>query len=292
MSRPSLRDLTEQLAQSDPENREEQARIHGQLREMVEVVRRRDVPDLTACLQACEHLCSVLASESERFRRDRLRRTVCILLEEARTAFARPTSPAPEPESSPAPEPLPEVVPDPPAPSSNEEPAAEKPKSPRLGEMLIERGHATESQVEDALKMNQEQGLPIGECLLLLGACSPEHVLETLKVQASIRMGENAVAAGKEAPGPMPARPPVEYWPRDNAAFQITGETFLGEVLLGMEMITNEQLEQAMHLHHHKGVRIGQALTELGAISSEELERGLALHESLRKIALTRKMAT
>ena len=44
-----------------------------------------------------------------------------------------------------------------------------------------------------------------------------------------------------------------------------TKDTFLGEVMLNAEMITNEQLEQAMHLHYREGIRIGEALVQLGS---------------------------
>ena len=56
---------------------------------------------------------------------------------------------------------------------------------------------------------------------------------------------------------------------------------FLGEVLLGIGMLTNDELEKAMHMHHHEGVPVGQALQDLGILTKQDVERGLALKVQL-----------
>ena len=71
----------------------------------------------------------------------------------------------------------------------------------------------------------------------------------------------------------------------ETSAMNVTADIFLGEVLLGARMVDRYQLEEAMHLHHHEGLRVGEALMRLGAITEEDLERGLALQKNLRYIA-------
>ncbi len=172
-----------------------------------------------------------------------------------------------------------------------------------LGELLVELGHVTREQVGTALEMHEAQGMRIGECLLMTGATSPENLLETLKLQERMRgleagppkpapvdharaaAQEAAAAMGGGAPPP-PPRPVDPSAPKPkNAAMRVTKDIFLGEVLLGADMIDNDQLEQAMHIHHHTGAQVGEALIQIGALSRDDLESGLELQRQLKFIA-------
>jgi hypothetical protein len=147
---------------------------------------------------------------------------------------------------------------------------------PLLGRILLALGHVTNEDLQRALAMHREKGMAVGECLLLIGACPPERVLEALMLQGRLRANQTISAA-------LPSEPRTQAL---KAHFHVTRDIFLGEVLLGAEMITNEHLEAAMRLHHLEGVRVGEALVRLGAISAEELESGIALQRSLQSIAL------
>ena len=73
-------------------------------------------------------------------------------------------------------------------------------------------------------------------------------------------------------------------------AMHVSEDMFLGEVLFGAGMVDRYQLENAMHIHHHEGVCVGEACVRIGALTEEELEKGLALQANLRFIAgLTKK---
>jgi hypothetical protein len=159
-----------------------------------------------------------------------------------------------------------------------------------LGQLLIELGHVNETQVADALAMHRERGIPTGECLLLNGATSPEKLLATLRLQDKLR----AEAAGLDAPESNTTRAPLDLTPaalpsvaagKPKAALQVMRDMFIGEVLLGAEMITAEALEQAMRIHHHEGTRVGEALIALGALTEQDLESALELQSRLRNIA-------
>ncbi|MEM7308070.1 MAG: hypothetical protein AAF682_15435 [Planctomycetota bacterium] len=174
-----------------------------------------------------------------------------------------------------------------------------------LGRILVELGHITREQLADALRFHRDKGLPIGESLLLRGCTSPDRLLEALSLQERMRelptedeeeqqtAAEEAPAAPTPAPAPAPAAPAAQNRPKPSAPrparpaadLMVTKDMFIGEVLLGAEMITNDELEQAMHMHHHDGLRVGEALVKLGAISQEELENGLELQRHLCKIA-------
>lgn len=53
----------------------------------------------------------------------------------------------------------------------------------KLGEMLIEAGHVSDSQLETALKLAKGSGKRLGECLIEAGACSDIEVTEALAEQ-------------------------------------------------------------------------------------------------------------
>lgn len=161
-----------------------------------------------------------------------------------------------------------------------------------LGKMLIALGHVTREQVASALRLHREKKLRLGECLLLQGATTPDRVLNTLKIQDSMRGAKNAEEDGQHFEVEVTRTPLRRPMPKKSdgpppkpAALHVTEKMFIGEVLLGAEMITNEQLEEAMHRHHHDGVRVGEALVLMGALTEKEIQSGLALHESLRHIA-------
>ena len=158
-----------------------------------------------------------------------------------------------------------------------------------LGRMLIELGHATRQEVAAGLRQHRQMGMPIGECLLMSGAVSPERLLETLRLQEKMRSMAQEVSLetmieaervreevrAEEARQRKPAA----------AAMRVTKDMFFGEVLLGAEMITNEQLELAMRIHHLEGLKVGEALVKIGALTEADVQEGLALQENLRYVA-------
>lgn len=55
--------------------------------------------------------------------------------------------------------------------------------SKQLGELLIERGLITQSQLEKALKIQSEKGGLIGQILVMLGFAKEEEIAQALTVQ-------------------------------------------------------------------------------------------------------------
>jgi hypothetical protein len=198
-----------------------------------------------------------------------------------------PEAPAPEPAPKPAEQPAPPPTA---APSASPEKA-----DMFFGRMLIELGHVTEEQVETALDFHRAKGPRIGECLLLQGAISPERLLNALKIQELLRNSPEGITpeslarfkdgADSEPPDPTPAAPPAPPEAPERVVQTVTEDIFLGEVLLGAEIITKEELEKAMHRHHKTGFPIGEVLIQMGALTEDELEAGVELQQRLRRIA-------
>jgi len=237
---------------------------------------------------------------------------------EAPEVASEPPAAAPEPPAAPQATELPpaaDAAPSPPPPPTSPlaETPAPKPAAPDkapcvhdvgvdtpmpavhdmvLGELLIELGHINRKQLEAALEFHEAQGMRVGECLLLQGSVGPDELLETLKIQDRMRTlaakgravsVENAKQDTQVRQAVAAQRP--KGAPHSTAAMKVTENMFFGEVLLGAEMVDNEQLESAMHIHHLEGIMVGEALVKIGALTPEQVQQGLELQARLRHIA-------
>jgi hypothetical protein len=298
MTLPEITALSRHIDETAPSNRSEHGHNVSRLRELSAFVREKSDHEVAACLEAAASLIEAIAGPSERLDRTSIHEIACRLLGTVEQALAHlVVPPAGEAARSPetdvqhgspqAPKGSEAVEP---APAADQEPSAYEPKGdPALpeinnmvfGELMIELGWSTREQVARALDMHKQVGIPVGECLLVQGSAAAEQILEALKIQERMRsMSETAekptpfagsAASAPQAPGLAP----------DDASILVTKQIFFGEVLLGMGMITKDQLERAMRKHHFENVRVGQALVELGALTEEDLKRGLDIQKSL-----------
>ncbi|MDR7551048.1 MAG: type II secretion system ATPase GspE, partial [Armatimonadota bacterium] len=94
------------------------------------------------------------------------------------------------------------------------------------------------------------------------------------------RPGAAPPAPMPPAPVPPAPAPPAAEPPRAPALAPRTrlgGKTeTLGQVLLQLGIITQQQLSEALEIQARTGVRIGQILRDMGAISDQDLARGMA----------------
>jgi hypothetical protein len=59
-------------------------------------------------------------------------------------------------------------------------------RHPRLGEILLQRKKITINQLGEALEIQKNQGVPIGEALISLNFISKDDLMEQLELQSSI----------------------------------------------------------------------------------------------------------
>jgi len=282
----ALAERTRGIDPSDPAAGPEHERTLAQLCELSEFVRANATAPAASCLLAACHALEALAAPDDVLAVTPLQHGAAALIDAVASTLEAAEGRAPGPgEGGPGPVRLdtaeiadaprlrvPGVDEDEPDVVAQSRAASD---DPLLGEILMRLGHVTQAQVDAALDMHRERGMAVGECLLMTGACAPERVLEALRMQSSLRGGP---AREDDADG-APLTPEVK------AHFHVTTDIFLGEVLLGAEMITKEQLEDAMRRHHLQGVRVGEALIALGALTEEELAGGIELQRSLQGIA-------
>lgn len=130
--------------------------------------------------------------------------------------------------------------------------------SQRFGDLLIAMGLVNETQVQEALALQQLTGNRLGEALLSLGYLTRPQLQRALS---------EALAGGVRVPLD---RPP------------------LGEILLGLRYLDAGQLETALELQRRAGRRLGEVLVDQKAITHQQLAEALSLQERMSSQAIAR----
>lgn len=151
-----------------------------------------------------------------------------------------------------------------------------------LGTVLVQAKVVSQDSLARALQLHTSSGIPLGQCLVQLGAATPEQIAEAVACQDRLR--------GESHPPAMPGRATPAHSTGDlrlSAKQEFFVQSFdaqvLGEVLIRLGAITREQLEHALQVKRAAGVHIGQALVETGATTWEHVKRALEVQRQLRK---------
>lgn len=158
----------------------------------------------------------------------------------------------------------------PPAPLPEEQPersATDLMADMMLGQILLQRGHVLEEHIHQAMKVQRMSPLRIGDILVKIGACSRAQLADALSHQAALRRVRGSLP---ESAPEKPAKEPVL-----GTGLKLVGEAMLGEILIEHNVVTRRQLERALEVQKHTGVRIGEALVKLGATTMDQIEQAL-----------------
>ncbi len=133
------------------------------------------------------------------------------------------------------------------------DPAPSRPADPsrRFGDVLLELGLVTETQVLEALALQPLTGQRVGEALLSLGYLTRAQLQRALAV--AITRGEAVVLE----------RPP------------------LGEILLGLRYLSPEALTLALQTQARTGQRLGEVLVAQQACTHQQLYEALGLQRRM-----------
>ncbi len=129
-----------------------------------------------------------------------------------------------------------------------------------LGEVLLQLGLVKAEDVERALERMVKTGARLGETLVELGLVSLEDVEQGLRLQRALAQAAAHRPSEPEHEPPSPVH-----------------AILLGEILLRLGKIDRLELEQALELQREEGLRIGDALVELGAITWNDVADALRL---------------
>ncbi len=146
-----------------------------------------------------------------------------------------------------------------------------------LGEILIQLGVLSPEKVDAAVKTQKATSMRFGEALVHLGAASWKDVENGLRLQDHLsrsRMGRAAAGQGAEE------RPPVSAFGSEH--LNVLNDMMLGEEMIRMGSITREQLKKALGVQNAAGIRIGEALVQIGAASWAQVAEGVEMQERHR----------
>lgn len=121
----------------------------------------------------------------------------------------------------------------------------------RFGDLLIELGLVTETQVQEALALQSLTGHRVGEALISLGYVTRPQLQRAL----SVALGEGRRVAL--------ARPP------------------LGEILVGLKYLTTEKLEDALVFQRRDGRKLGEILVAQSTCTHQQVYEALGLQERM-----------
>ena len=181
-----------------------------------------------------------------------------------------------------------------------------------LGSILLQAGMVSPESLGRALQLNASSQLPLGQCLIQLGAASREQIASAVAYQDRLREEMRVARSehGRPAPAPAPhatasshsthsahaphsahtahaPHAPLEMnlSPKQRGFVQSMHAQVLGEVLIRLGTITREQLEHALQVQRAASVHIGEALVETGAATWDQVRKGLEVQRQLRRHA-------
>jgi len=182
-------------------------------------------------------------------------------------------------------------------------------KQVKLGELLIKAGLLKSNLLKRVVQMATETSVPIGRVLIMSKTISEECLQAAIQAQSMIRDNlldeELAVQALRLAAAhgisfeeaierSRPAK--LEYaeapgTAKANAPRSTTSTARLGELLVAAELISNDDLEDALRTRDETGLPLGRILVLTRLISEELLSAALTTQVFLRDGKLTREQA-
>ncbi len=296
MAYPELTALARGLARSDPRDQAEQTQNLHRLQEAHRYMRDKDA-GLGLCMETAVTLINGLAWKGDLGSREILD-IASQLVQSVEKAWSQSRKSA-----------------------GAEPPEMPRVNDMVLGEVLVQLGFVTHDQVQEGLRHAQIQRIRIGEALVELGFTSEKRVEEGLRLQKKMRetarLEKIAAATPSVAVDEQPSPEAETAPPKPRAAhplspgperltvkkpltvqdprptpsaspaktMTVTREILLGEVLLGSEVITEAQLDQALEKQKKTGQRLGEVLIEMGAASFDDVEGAAELQKQLRLVA-------
>ena len=171
-------------------------------------------------------------------------------------------------------------------------------KRVRLGELLVDSGVVSSADLTEAIQVSTRLNIPIGRVLLLSGLVSPVTLEAALEAQPLLNQNkesrENVILALKEVD--LTGRsldktltgPHSQYARRDGIGL---GKDKLAELLLDSEIVSQDQLDQALSTSFEAGVPLGSALVLEGILSPSLFPSILQIQQKVRTGAVSKDEA-
>ncbi len=163
-----------------------------------------------------------------------------------------------------------------------------------LGELMVRKHLILQSHVDEALRVQRMAGIHFGEALVRIGAATADQVAQALDYQDSYMNLVQGVAERRtdgrklelpaEQDGP---RTPLKLQGEDDSdgesSLRLISDVMLGDVMVRHEIISESQLSKGLQCQRGTGMRLGEALVNLGFCTWSDVKRGLERQKSMRR---------
>lgn len=157
--------------------------------------------------------------------------------------------------------------------------------SHRLGELLLSSSVLTTGELEHAVELSSETGLPMGRVLVMCGYITERELEAAVKAQSLVKDGALTGEKAREAIQLMSKKGmDFERCLKSVGFTRDTAEpTFrLGELLVEAHILTKSQLKDVLRTSQETGLPVGRVLVLTGVISEEMLSAALTAQVLVR----------
>ena len=163
-----------------------------------------------------------------------------------------------------------------------------------IGELLTRAGILTEKTLNEALAVSRQRLLPLGKVLIMQGFIKPNYLIAAVEAQSLINDSILSLEKASEA---------LSLVARDNLKLaqalehlgwqkERSGSTNrLGELLVEAEVITPEQLDEALKVATATGLPAGRVLVFRNFVANEVVLACLTAQKLIREKLITRAQA-
>lgn len=167
-------------------------------------------------------------------------------------------------------------------------------KDVKIGELLTGVGVVTSGDLQEAIQIAKRMNLPIGRVIVMSGVITEQNLQFALEAQSLIRDNfldmDTAVSAlkscYKKGTSLQEALAELRWAPRQDIS-----SNKLGELLIDSDMVSQHQLDNALHASFETGMPLGGTLVIQGVLSAQLLPMVLTAQEQIREGKISRAEA-
>lgn len=166
----------------------------------------------------------------------------------------------------------------------------------KVGELLVLTGVVSSGDITEAIQVSKRLQMPIGRVLTMSGCVSEEILQATLECQPLVREGlvpvDSAISALREVYRKGSTLQEALETLDCHLNYGSGGSANLADLLVDSNIVSPEQMEQALRASFESGMPLGSALVLQGTLSAAFFPSILSVQEQLKESILTRAEAT
>jgi hypothetical protein len=161
----------------------------------------------------------------------------------------------------------------------------------KLGDLLVRLNLIGQSDLDEALHVAPQYGLPLGRTLVLSGHLTEEELQVAVELQSLVNLKHLPLESAKKIvatvkSGVAPAVALAGAAPEDT-----TEKTALGQMLRDAGILDQHQLDETQKVGYQSGMRVGRILVLTGILSGPQLTKALDLQTQVKEGRMTREQA-